>query len=153
LISWVGFSNVDYAIIGARLGALQTGLYFRAYTLAVEYQGKLSIVMGQVGFPVLARTRDAAELAHLHRQMVRLLTIVTFPLLVLLAIGAPVLVPFLFWSCWVGEVVLVQILALGGASTLPGARCELHLPAGNVCRMCEPDSMELRRQGGGTPAV
>ena len=35
-ISWVGFSNVDYAIIGARLGALRTGLYFRAYTLAVE---------------------------------------------------------------------------------------------------------------------
>lgn len=117
-ISWVGFSNVDYAIIGARLGALQTGLYFRAYTLAVEYQGKLSIVMGQVGFPVLARTRDAAELAHLHHQMVRLLTIVTFPLLVLLAIGAPVLVPFLLGARWTAAVVPVQILALGGASTL-----------------------------------
>jgi Polysaccharide biosynthesis protein len=77
-ISWVGFSNVDYAIIGARLGALQTGLYFRAYTLAVEYQSKLGIVMGQVGFPVLSRTSSAAELAHLHRQMVRLLTIVVF---------------------------------------------------------------------------
>jgi lipopolysaccharide exporter len=117
-ISWVGFSNVDYAIIGARLGALQTGLYFRAYTLAVEYQGKLSIVMGQVGFPVLARTSDAAELAHLHHRMVRLLTIVTFPLLVMLAIGAPVLVPFLFGAHWVAAVAPVQILALGGASTL-----------------------------------
>jgi lipopolysaccharide exporter len=117
-VSWVGFSNVDYAIIGARLGALQTGLYFRAYTLAVEYQGKLSIVMGQVGFPVLARTRNPAELAHLHRQMVRLLTIVTFPLLVMLAIGAPVLVPFLFGARWTAAVVPVQILALGGASTL-----------------------------------
>jgi O-antigen/teichoic acid export membrane protein len=50
-ISWVGFSNVDYAIIGARLGALQTGLYFRAYTLAVESQSKLGIVMNRVGFP------------------------------------------------------------------------------------------------------
>ena len=37
-----------------------TVFHFCAYTLAVEYQGKLSIVMGQVGFPVLARTRDAA---------------------------------------------------------------------------------------------
>jgi lipopolysaccharide exporter len=117
-ISWVGFSNVDYAIIGARLGALQTGLYFRAYTLAVEYQGKVGTVMNQVGFPVLARTSSAVELAHLHRQMVRLLTIVTFPLLVLLAIGAPVLVPFLFGPRWTGAVVPVQILALGGASTL-----------------------------------
>ena len=55
-ISWVGFSNIDYAIIGARLGALQTGLYFRAYTVAVEYQSKVAMVMGSVGFPVLART-------------------------------------------------------------------------------------------------
>ncbi len=117
-ISWIGFSNVDYAIIGARLGAVQTGLYFRAYTLAVEYQSKVSLVMNQVGFPVLARTRDADELTHLYRQMVRLLTITVFPLLVLLAIGAPVLVPFLFGSRWATAVVPVQILALGGASTL-----------------------------------
>ena len=50
--------------------------------------------------------------------MVRLLTIVLFPLLVLLAITAPVLVPFLFGHQWTGAVVPVQILAVGGASTL-----------------------------------
>jgi O-antigen/teichoic acid export membrane protein len=117
-VGWVGFSNVDYAIIGARLGALQTGLYFRAYTLAVEYQSKVSVVMTQVGFPVLSRTRNAKELADMHRQMVRLLTILLFPLLVLLAITAPVLVPFLFGQQWAGAVVPVQVLAVGGASTL-----------------------------------
>jgi lipopolysaccharide exporter len=117
-ISWVGFSNVDYAIIGARLGALQTGFYFRAYTLAVEYQSKVAVVMSQVGFPVLARTRDATELTRLYRPMVRLLTIALFPLLVALAIAAPVLVPFVFGSRWAPAVVPVQILAVGGASTL-----------------------------------
>ena len=64
-VSWIGFSNCDYVIIGARLGALQTGLYFRAYTLAVEYQAKVGIIMAQVGFPVLARTRDASDLTGL----------------------------------------------------------------------------------------
>ncbi len=117
-VSWIGFSNVDYAIIGARLGALQTGFYFRAYTLSVEYQSKISVVMSQVGFPVLARTRSAAELSQLYRQMVRTLTILLFPLLVLLTITAPVLVPFLFGAQWAPAVVPVQILALGGASTL-----------------------------------
>jgi lipopolysaccharide exporter len=117
-ISWVGFSNVDYAIVGARLGAVPAGLYFRAYTVAIEYQKKVSMVMGQVGFPVLARSRSAGEMADIHRQMVRLLTVVLFPLLVLLAIVAPVLVPFLFGHPWVGAVVPVQILAVGGASTL-----------------------------------
>jgi PST family polysaccharide transporter len=117
-VSWVGFNNVDYAIIGARLNAFQTGLYFRAYTLAIEYQKKVSVVMGQVGFPVLSRTRDADELTEMHRQMVRLLTIMLFPLLVLLAIEAPVLVPFLLGSAWSEATVPVQILALGGAATL-----------------------------------
>jgi lipopolysaccharide exporter len=50
--------------------------------------------------------------------MVRLLTILLFPLLVLLAIVAPVLVPFLLGRPWAAAVVPVQILALGGASTL-----------------------------------
>jgi O-antigen/teichoic acid export membrane protein len=117
-VSWVGFSNVDYAIIAARLGPLQTGYYFRSYTLAVEYQSKIGVVMNQVGFPVLARSRDASELDQLYRQMVRLLTVAVFPLLVLLAIGAPVLVPFLFGERWEPSVLPVQILALGGASTL-----------------------------------
>jgi O-antigen/teichoic acid export membrane protein len=117
-ISWIGFNNVDYAIIGARLGATQTGFYNRAYTVAVEYQNKVAVVMGQVGFPVLARAPSAAELSQLYRQMVRLLTIVLFPLLVLLAISAPVLIPFVFGPHWAPAVVPVQILALGGASTL-----------------------------------
>jgi O-antigen/teichoic acid export membrane protein len=50
--------------------------------------------------------------------MVRLLTIVLFPLLLLLAITAPVVVPILFGPGWEPAIVPVQVLALGGASTL-----------------------------------
>ncbi len=117
-VSWVGFRNSDYAIVGARLGALQAGLYFRAYTLAVDYQKKVSVVMSQVGFPLLARTGGNAATSDMRRQMVRLLTIVLFPLIALLAILAPVLVPFLFGPKWAGAVVPTQILAVGGAATL-----------------------------------
>ena len=117
-VSWVGFSNVDYAIIGARLGALQTGFYFRAYTLAVEYQSKVGVVMQQVGFPVLSRTSSPAQLRAIYRQMVRLLIVVLFPLLVGLAITAPQLVPLVFGARWSPAIVPVQVLALGGAATL-----------------------------------
>jgi lipopolysaccharide exporter len=116
--SWVGFRNCDYAIVAGRLGALQAGLYFRAYTIGVEYQKKVSKVMTTVGFPVLARTQGAGELAELRGRMVRLLTVLMFPLLVLLAIEAPVFVPWLFGHRWTGAVVPTQILAIGGASTL-----------------------------------
>lgn len=117
-VSWVGFRNSDYAIVGARLGALQAGLYFRAYTLAVDYQKKVSVVMSQVGFPLLSRTRSSAEMAEVRRQMVSLLTVVLFPLLSLLAITTPLVVPFLFGAQWNGMIVPAQILVLGGAATL-----------------------------------
>ena len=74
--------------------------------------------MTTVGFPMLSRTQTAVEMAHLRSQMVRLLSLVLFPLLVLLAIVAPVFVPWLFGHVWAPAVVPTQILALGGAATL-----------------------------------
>ncbi len=115
-MSWVGFRNCDYAIVSARLGALQAGYYFRAYMLAVEYVKKISIVMGQVGLPLLARAGD--EMSVLRGQMVRMLAILTFPMLAVLTITAPALVPWLFGAEWTPAVLPMQILAAGGASTI-----------------------------------
>ncbi len=116
--SWFGFRNCDYAIIGARLGVLPAGLYFRAYTIGVEYQKKVSQVMNTVGFPMLARTEGPEHMGELRVRMVRMMTMVLFPLLALLAIVAPVLVPWLFGDRWGAAVLPTQILAVGGASTL-----------------------------------
>ena len=117
-ISWVCFRNCDYVIVGARLGTTQAGIYYRAYNLAVEYQKKISSVMGTVAFPVLTRAGSADDLANLRFRMVRLLTMVCFPLIILLAIVAPVLIPWLLGADWAPAVVPTQILALGGAVTL-----------------------------------
>jgi lipopolysaccharide exporter len=117
-VSWIGFANCDYAIVGARLGAVQAGLYFRAYTLAVECQKKVSNVMTSVGFPVLARTRTGEELSTLRGQMIALSTVLIFPCLALLAVLAPVAVPWVFGQEWRAAVVPTQVLAIGGAATL-----------------------------------
>jgi lipopolysaccharide exporter len=117
-VAWTGFRNGDYAIIGARLGAAQAGYYYRGYQLAVEYQKKISVVMAQMAFPVLARTTGADAMFALRNRMVRLLTVVLFPLLGLLVLLAPVVVPWLFGPEWTPAVVPTQILAAGGAATL-----------------------------------
>lgn len=117
-ISWVGFRNCDYVIVGARLGTLQAGLYFRAYNLAVEYQKKISAVMSTVAFPVLARASTPGELEQFRGQMVRLLTVALFPVLTILSTIAPVLIPWLLGPAWTPAVVPTQILAIGGAVTL-----------------------------------
>lgn len=117
-IAWTGFRNGDYAIVGARLGTAQAGFYWRGYSLAVDYQRKISVVMSQMAFPVLARTAGHEEMFALRRRMVQLLTVVLFPLLAMLVLLAPVVVPWLFGPAWEPAVLPTQILAAGGASTL-----------------------------------
>jgi PST family polysaccharide transporter len=117
-LAWTGFRNGDYAIIGATLGAAQAGFYWRAYQLAVEYQKKISAVMSQLAFPVLARTADKEQMLALRRRMVQMLTVILFPALVLLVLLAPVAIPWLFGSRWEPAVLPAQILAAGGAATL-----------------------------------
>ena len=117
-IAWTGFRNGDYAIIGAKLGTAQAGFYWRGYQLSVEYQRKISVLMTQMAFPVLARAGDAEAMLALRQRMVQLLTVVLFPLLVSLALLAPVLVPWAFGPGWEPAVLPTQILALGGAAVL-----------------------------------
>jgi O-antigen/teichoic acid export membrane protein len=117
-VGWVGFRNCDYAIVGARLGPLQAGFYYRAYTVAVEYQKKVSTLMDLVGFPLLSRAGTVDEQRVLRGRMVRMETLVLFPALTVLAIVAPVLIPWFFGHQWTSAIVPTQILAVGGAATL-----------------------------------
>jgi O-antigen/teichoic acid export membrane protein len=114
----VCFQNCDYVIVGARLGALQAGYYFRAYTLGVVYQTKVSQVMTSLGFPVLSRVTSEEEVHHLRRRMVHIITLILFPLLTALAIVAPRFVTWFYGPAWQASVVPVQILAFGGAAML-----------------------------------
>lgn len=116
--AWAGFRNGDYAIVGAKLGAAQAGFYWRGFQLAVEYQSKISQIMTQMAFPVFSRTVDGDAMFELRRRMVRLLTVVVFPMLTCLVIFAPVLVPWVFGPTWEPAVLPTQILAGAGAATV-----------------------------------
>jgi lipopolysaccharide exporter len=116
--SMVGFQNCDYVIVGARLGAAQAGYYFRAYTLSVVYQTKVSQVMNSVGFPVISRVTAEDEVDRLRQRMIHTVTLILFPLLTALAIVAPRFVTWFYGPAWHPAVVPVQILAVGGAAML-----------------------------------
>jgi lipopolysaccharide exporter len=116
--STVCFQNCDYMIIGARSGALTAGYYFRAYSLSVVYQSKLSQVMSFLGYPVLARSKSEGEVDALRQRMVHTVTLVIFPLLTTLAIVAPKFVTWFYGPAWHATVVPVQILTIGGAAML-----------------------------------
>jgi O-antigen/teichoic acid export membrane protein len=116
--SLVCFENCDYVIVGARVGALQAGYYFRAYALGVVYQTKVSQVLTTVGIPVLSRVQSEDEVHRLRRRMIQTITMILFPLLTALAIVAPKFVTWLYGPAWQTSVVPVQILTIGGAAML-----------------------------------
>ena len=118
----VTWRYVDYAILAARIPAAQAGYYYRAFTVGVTYQDKISRVMIQIAFPLYSRTTDRDELRKLHERAARVHAAVIFPLLASLIVLAPELVPMVFGPAWKGAVQPTQILAVAGmiAAVLTG---------------------------------
>jgi O-antigen/teichoic acid export membrane protein len=111
---YVAISNVDYAVLAARLGAAQVGIYWRAFQLGVLYQDKLSGVMMRLAFPLYSRTRDLDDMKRLHERATRVHGAVVVPLLAILIVTAPELVPLVFGDAWRAAVEPTQILAVAG---------------------------------------
>jgi lipopolysaccharide exporter len=113
-VLYVAISNVDYAVLAARLSAAQVGIYWRAFQLGVLYQDKLSGVMLRLAFPLYSRTRDLDEMKRLHERATRIHGAVVVPLLAILIVTAPELVPLVFGDAWRAAVEPTQILAVAG---------------------------------------
>jgi PST family polysaccharide transporter/lipopolysaccharide exporter len=111
---YLGYRNVDYAILGAQASAAQVGIYWRAYQLGVAYQGKISRVMLRVSLPIFSRATTLEELQQLRVRIVRTHATVLIPLLATFVGVAPVLVPWLFGPSWEPAVVPAQIMAVAG---------------------------------------
>ncbi len=116
-LAGIGTRNADYAILGAQLTAAQVGFYYRAFTIGVEYERKLSGIVTRIAFPVYSRTEDVDHLRQIRRRIVRLNATTVFPLLAFFIVVAPVLVPWMFGARWEPAVVLAQILAVAGMAT------------------------------------
>ena len=112
-LAGIGARNVDYAVLSARIPAASVGLYWRAYTLGVEYESKISGVLVQIGLPLYARAGHEDKRL-LRARIVRLQTLALFPLLAGLMLLAPWVVPLVFGSQWEDAVVPTQILAVAG---------------------------------------
>ena len=112
--------NIDYALISARLAPTQVGLYYRAFTLAVDYQLKISNIVLRVLFPVLSRAKSQASFRTARSRVIRLHSVVLFPLLTMLLVTAPEVVPLLFGEAWRGSIVPSQILVGAGIATAIG---------------------------------
>lgn len=113
----VWYRNIDYMILGARLPAVVVGFYYRAFTVGVEYERRLSGIVTRVAFPIYARTEDPERRLALRLRIVRLNAAIVYPMLTIFIALAPSLVPWLFGARWAPAVLPSQILAVAGMAS------------------------------------
>lgn len=134
----IAYRNVDYAILGARLPATIVGYYYRAFTVGVEYERRLSAIVARIAFPIYTRTEDPARRLMLRLRIVRTNVVLVYPMLTLFIALAPSLVPWLFGPRWVPAVVPAQILAIAGM-----ASCVRNLHSPTVLAAGHPRAMSI----------
>jgi O-antigen/teichoic acid export membrane protein len=105
-------ARIDQIVIGRLLGAESLGYYTLAYSLVISPIVLINGVVTRVAFPVFSRIQnDVERLNRAYPRVIRGLNYINAPLLVGIAVTAPVLVPLMYGSRWIPAVVLIQILA------------------------------------------
>jgi len=108
-------SNLDYLLIGSILGAKSLGYYTLAYNLILRPSQRINPIITKVAFPVFSKIQtDIDRLKRGYLKVLRLLSLVNFPIMAGLAVVAPVAVPVIFGKQWLPSVILIQILTIVG---------------------------------------
>jgi O-antigen/teichoic acid export membrane protein len=112
------YMNIDYMILGARLSPREVGFYWRAYTLGVDYQSKISGIMTRLALPLYSHAGSEEGMRALREKMIRIHTIVLFPVLTTLIAVAPEAVPLIYGQEWTPAVFPTQVLAISGMAAV-----------------------------------
>lgn len=108
-------SNLDYLLIGSMLGASALGYYTLAYNLIIRPSTMINPVITKVAFPVFSRIQNETErIKRVYLKILQLLSIFNFPMMIGLAVVAPVAVPVIFGEQWLPSIILIQILTIVG---------------------------------------
>jgi O-antigen/teichoic acid export membrane protein len=119
-------ANVDYAVIGRRLGPADLGYYTRAYGLITMPLHQFSRVIMSVLFPAFSRIQgDDTRLIAGYSKVVTATAIASFPFLAGLALVAPSFINVVYGEKWLPTVLPLTIMCVAGmmksVSTFVGA--------------------------------
>lgn len=115
-------NNVDYIIVGRRLGAEPLGGYQMAFSLPEMVRSSLAQIVSRVMFPAYSRLQDDdRQLSRAYLQVVQFVSLVSFPALAGLIVVAPLFVPLYFGPQWTHIVLPLQFLCASGAIRAVGA--------------------------------
>jgi len=107
--------SVDIWAAGRLLGAPALGAYYIAFVLPTVVRQRFTFVLNQVGFPVLARITDTAQLRSSFLELATMVTLPLLPALTGLALVAEPVVEVFFGDQWDAAVAPLRLLALAAA--------------------------------------
>jgi teichuronic acid exporter len=109
---WYVFAQLDVLIIGKLAGEQALGLYSMAKQLALLPVTKISVVVNQLMYPVLAQWQDdTVRLRGVFLKVMRVVACASLPLSVGMALLAPDLVSVMLKPQWAPIVPILQIFA------------------------------------------
>ena len=109
------FTNIYQVIIGKFFSAASLGFYSRAKTLSMYAVTVVTSVVNQVSFPVFSKIQDDKTLLkNFVSKTLSMLTVVTFPLMVGIAVVAKPLIVILLTEKWLPSVPFFQMLCVVG---------------------------------------
>lgn len=109
------FGNIYQVIIGKFFSVSSLGFYSRAKTLSMYPVTVVTSVVNQVSFPVFSKIQnDKIRLKNYMRKTLTMLTMVTFPLMIGVAVVAKPLIIILLTEKWLPSVPFFQMLCVVG---------------------------------------
>lgn len=105
--------NLDNILIGKMLGFISLGYYEKSYKLMTLSFANISNILTSVIHPVFSDIQnDPQKIANSYLKIIRLLSIIGFPLSVYLFFNAKELILFLFGDQWLPSIPILQLLSI-----------------------------------------
>ena len=109
------FNNLYFVVIGKFFSTKELGLYTRANQFQLLPSETLAVILQRVTLPVLSGIQDdTVRLVHYYRKFIRFTALVTFPLMLGLAVLAAPLITVVLTDTWIESVPYLRLLALVG---------------------------------------
>lgn len=113
--------NFDTLLVGKYFGDVSAGVYNRAYQLMMLPMTQVTSVLTRVMFPALAAIQDdIPRVRAVYLQATRIISLLTFPLMMLLMVLAEPTIIFLYGEKWRASIPLFQILCIAAVAQSVG---------------------------------
>lgn len=112
-VSWAIFSQTDAFVLGKVSGGVVLGFYSMAMRLGTLAVSKVTVAASQLAMPIMAELqadREAMRASFLRG--LRLVTFLTVPFCIGVALVAPDLIPIVLTEKWLPAVPILQVLCI-----------------------------------------